>query len=299
MLCRASVARSILHGFFAAAVVAAAGCATSPEGDPGAEASGAQIAVLPAAIATIEGEPAAGRAIARIGPTRYALVGDRVGELRAGQRYKLTLQATQLERRDTLEVRRLVELSRVTRLVGTLADDVNDNGAMQLRSVHAKSYTLYGDTTATYKEIRAALPKHDYTKTLFAVNVVQDRGVGARWEWLEYTPVPRFVCTQANTPGTRLELVDVQPDATLLDGFVTTPISGREAVIGPHATCASQGPAYACELDAVGTPWGSARFVPADGRFDLVVTRTDEAQAKVMFSCEKLTRDATAAHSED
>lgn len=295
------MALSVGQGLFVGAVaiaVATAGCAASPDGDAG-QAAGAQVAVLPPAVASIEGDPVAGQAVARIGPTRYALIGDRIAELRGGQRYKLTLGVTTVAKRDGLEVRRLLELSRVVRLVGTLVDDVNDHAAMQLRSVHAKSYALYGDTAATYKEIRATLPKHDYTKTLFAVNAVQDRGGSTRWEWLDYVPVPLFVCTQADSPGIHLDLVDVQPDASLLDGFVTTPISGQEAVVGARATCAREGTAYACDLDAVGTPWGSARFVPTDAHFDVVVTRTDDAKTRVTFACTKLTRESAAIASED
>lgn len=285
-------------------LAAASGCVSSGE-EVGGEAVGAQTAVLPAALASIEGDPTTGSAIARIGPTRFALIGARVIELRAGQRYKLSLAATGAAKKDGLEVRRLVELSRVIRLVGTLSDDATDASMMQLRSVHAKTYALYGDSATAYKEIRATLPSHDYAKTLFTVNVVQDLGgnTGAtgstRWEWLDYAPLPLYTCTQADQPGTHLDLVDVRPDASLLDGFVTTPIGGREARVGAHATCSSEGPAYVCELDSVGTPWGSARFVPADGHFEVVVDRRDDAKTRVMFSCATTKRDDSAVASED
>lgn len=267
------------------------------------DGSGAQSAVLPDAIATIEANPETGKRVARIGPSRYALIGDRAGELESGRRYKLSLATVPgFAREDGFELRRVVELSRVLTIVGTLSDDVRDASVMHLRSVRSKSYALYGDAVGAYKDIRSSLPAHDYTKTLFKLSAVRDNGAGARWQWLDYTPVARYECAQKDAPGTRLDLVDVKPDDSLLDGFIAQPVGGREVRYGAHAACTRDGAAYTCALDSVGDAWGTSRFLPGageGGKFELVVERTDEARTKIAFACATITAASVTALCED
>lgn len=286
--------------------VAGPGCATAGGADDVGETGGAQSGVLPDAIATIEANPEGGAPLARVGPSRWALIGDRVGELEVGRRYKLSLTTSTEPRRGAFEVRRLKDLSRVVRLIGTLSDDVRDSAVMHIRSLHGKSYALYGDTVSGYKDVRVTLPNHDYAKTLFAVNAVADLGppryaMGSRYQWLDYTPVPRYKCAQSDSAETHLDLVDVKPDDSLLDGFITMPMGGREVRYGAHAECTRDGEAYACAFDSVGSAWGATRFTPAAGgaRFDLSVERTDEAKTKVAFGCETVTPASMLAASED
>jgi hypothetical protein len=308
----AAVSRLLFAVVFA--TLAAPACAAAPEkegDDPIVAGGGAQSSVLPDAIATIEVNPETGGRVARIGPSRYALSGERVTELETGRRYKLSLASTREERQGGFEVRRLVDFSRVIKLVGTLSDDVQDVAVMHLRSLHAKSYAIYGETVGSYKDIRATLPAHDYTKTLFTVSAVppvgghearQDRNGSARWEWLDYAPIARYKCAQSDSPGTRLDLVDVKPDDSLLDGFIAQPLGGREVRYGAHAACTRDGAAYTCALDSVGTAWGTTRFVPGAGeagRFDLVVERADAARTKLKFGCETVTAASLIPLSED
>ena len=286
------------------ASVAAPGCATAGQQEEDVAAGdGAQSATLPDAIATIEADPTGGDRLARIGPSRYALKGDRVGELAIGRRYKVSLASTREPRRGDFEVRLLLDLRPVIKLIGTLSDDVQDPAVMHFRSLHDKSYALYGDTVGGYKDIRGGLPDHDYAKTLFAVNAVHDLGGsvdGGRWEWLEYTPMARYKCAQSDSAGTHLDLVDVKPDDSLLDGFITTPLGGREVRYGAHAVCTRDGGGYACALDSVGNPWGTARFLPASGgRFDLTVERADAAHTKIAFGCDTVAAASLTAQSED
>ena len=297
-------------------VLAAIGCSSGsgaggldgPETAPtvGAQSGAAQSSVLPPVIATIEANPQGGDPsvrLAHVGSSRWALTGDRVKELALGRRYSLSLETTTEPKVGAFEVRRLVDLSPVQRLVGTLADGAQD-AVMELRSVHSKSYTLHGDVVASYKEVRAALPRHDYAKTLFAVNAVADLGggAGARWQWLDYAPVPRYQCVQRDSAGTHLDLVDVQPDASLLDGFITQPLGGREVKYGAHAECTHRASdaanAYACAFDAVGAAWGSATFV-AGAAFEVDVERADEARTKVVFGCAGVVVGEGVAASED
>jgi len=281
--------------------LAAAGCAKAGTEEVVDEGDGAQSPGLPDAIATIEASPTTpGEKLARIGPSRYALMGDRASELTVGRRYKLTLRLTHEPKHDAFEVRQILDLKPVIKLVGTLSDDAQDAAVMHFQSLHAKSYALVGDTVGGYKDIRANLPDHDYTKTLFVVHAVQNSGVDARWEWLDYTLVPRYKCTQKSSAGTHLDLVDVKPDDSLLDGFITMPLGGHEVRYGAHAVCNREGTAYACTLDSVGNAWGKTRFTPAaTGPFDLTVERTDAAATKVAFGCDTVAPASLVTQSED
>jgi hypothetical protein len=286
-------------------LVLAAGCSSSSASqDDGSEATeGAQSTVLPDALATVEANPQGPGVVAHVGPSRFVLSGDRVGELEVGKRYKLSLATTTDPKVGDFEVRRLVDFSRVLRLVGTLSDDAQDVAVMHIQTLHAKSYALYGDTVGGYKDIRASLPTHDYSKTLFTVNAVADIGGGAaaRWQWLDYTPVARYACQQSDARETHLDLVDVKPDQSLLDGFITTSLGGREQRVGAHAECKRDGDAFACTFDSVGTPWGTARFVrgAANAAFTLTLERADQAKTKVTFACDTTTVEKVSAQSED
>lgn len=296
---------SFVRSLAVALVVTAAGasgCAASGGGDEAEATGAAQSGVQPDAIATIEANPEGGGPLARVGPSRWALVGEHVAELEIGRRYKVSLATTTEPRSGAFEVRRLVAFSRVVRLVGTLSDDAQDPAVMRLESLHGKTYALYGDTVTGYRDVRVNLPNHDYSKTLFTVNAVADLGgaAGSRWQWLDYTPVARYKCTQSDAAQTHLDLVDVKPDESLLDGFITTPLGGREVRYGAHAECKRDGAAYACAFDSVGSPWGAARFTPAgDARFEVTVERADEAKTKIAFGCETVTRASATALSED
>ncbi len=285
-------------GILVTATMAVA-CAGAPAEDDVDDGTGAQVAEMPDAIGTIEGDAQTATRIARIGAFRYALDGARVSELAIGRRYSLTMMRTRAPQRDGLDVRQLVSYRAVKHVVGTLADDANDPNGMILTSLHGKSYALYGDTVATYKEIRASLPAHDYAKTLFEANVVEDKSPATRFSWLDYQPVPHVRCTQKDAPSVHLDLVDVKPDLSLLDGFVTTPIGGTEVRVGAHAECKrDQTGVYACALDSVGEPWGTAKVTPSDSAsFDAVVERTDAT--KIPFACTVVKREAVATASED
>jgi hypothetical protein len=275
-------------------------CASTEQGEDVSQGAGAQRAAVPDVIAIIEADPGSGGRIARVGPSRFELVGERVAELEIGRRYKISLATTAEPRPSgSYEVRRVVDFSRVITLIGTLSDDAQDAAVMHLRSLHAKSYALYGATVGSYKEIRAALPAHDYAKTHFRASAVQDRGENARWEWLDYAPLARYKCAQTDSPGTHLDLVDVKPDASLLDGFIVMPLGGREVRYSAHAACKREGAAYACALDSVGSPWGTTRFIPGAEWFDLVVERNDAERTKMEFGCETVTAESLAPLSED
>lgn len=267
------------------------------------DGAGAQSAPLPDVIATIETSPESGKRLARVGASRYVLTGDGAAALENARRYRLSLSTVPgAAREDGFEVRRVVDSSRVITIVGTLSDDVLDASTMHLRSVRSKSYAIYGGTVDAYKEVRTSLPAHDYTKTLFKVSVVQDHAPSTRWQWLDYAPVPRYSCTQSDAVGTRLDLVDVKPDDSLLDGFIVQPIGGREVRYGAHAECSSDGAAYTCALDSIGTAWGTTRFVPGAGEngvFDLVIERADDAHTKIPFSCATVTTASVIPNSED
>lgn len=281
------------------AMVAACRGATSEE--EAGEDTGAQVAEATESVAMIEGDATAGTRIAVIRSARFALEGARVAELVIGKRYALVLRRSVSEPRDGLQVRELVDLRAVKHVVGTLADDVNDPEGMILTSVHGKSYAVHGDAAAAFREIRASLPAHDYTRTLFEANVVEDRSPSTRFTWLDYEPVPRVRCTQKDSPGVHLDLVDVKPDESVLDGFVKTPMGGHEARYGAHAEC-KRDPAgaiaYGCILDVGGDVWGRASLVPVEtGTFDVEVTRREGP--KLTFVCAMVARASLLPASED
>ena len=290
-----------------AALAGLEGCASpgAPEAPPtgaGPEVgTNAQVADVTDSLATIEGDQAAGTRVAVVRSTRYVLEGARIGELVIGKRYAVALRKTEAAPRDGLAVRELVDFRAVKHVVGTLADDANDPAGMILTSVHGKSYALYGDTATAYKEIRASLPAHDYAKTLFEANVVPDKRPSTRFEWLDYAPVPYVRCSQKDEPGVHLDLVDVKPDESLLDGFVTIPMSTHESRVGAHAECKRDPagtPTYACSLDVLGEAWGKATFVPsATTPFDLTIERTDAT--RLVFACEVVKPETLLAASED
>ena len=292
-------------GAIALVLASVAGCGTPrEEGEEGeedvAEGDGAQSAVLPDEIASIESSPNPTERFVKIGPTHVAVIGERVGELTVGRRYSLSLRPTREPKHEGLEVRMLLDLRPVLKLIGTLSDDARDATVMHLQSLHAKSYALVGDTVGGYKDIRANLPTHDYTATLFTVNAVQKGGGDTRWEWLDYTLVPRYECTQKTSASTHLDLVDVKPDASMLDGFISMPLGGREVRYGAHAACTREGPGYACALDSVGKAWGKTHFTPAaSGPFELMVERTDAAATKLPFACETVAAASLVTQSED
>lgn len=290
---------SLVVGALALTLLACGGPVSEPPSVP-EEETGAQTSELPEAIGTIEGDAAAGTRIAVIRSVRFALSGPRVGELVIGKRYALVLKRSTTPAPEGMQARELVDLRPVRHLVGTLADDKNDPGGMILTSVNGKAYALHGETAAAFKEIRDALPAHDYTQTLFEANVVMDRSPSTRFLWLDYAPVPHVRCTQKDAPGVHLDLVDVKPDESLLDGFVMTPI-GRETQMGPHAECkrdATGAIAYACVFDVNGDAWGRATFVPLEtGTFDVVVTRRDPPN--VTFTCGVVERKTLLGASED
>ena len=272
-----------------------------PNGGGAEEGTNAQVADVTDSLATIEGDAAAGTRIAVVRSTRFVLEGTRIGELVIGKRYALELRKTDAAPRNGLAVRELVDFRAVKHVIGTLADDANDPAGMILTSVHGKSYALYGDAATAYKEIRASLPAHDYAKTLFEANVVPDKRPSTRFEWLDYAPVPHVRCTQKDEPGVHLDLVDVKPDESMLDGFVTIPMSTHESRVGAHAEC-KRDPAgalaYACALDVLGEAWGKATFVPSAATpFDLTVERTDATE--LVFACEVLKPETLLAASED
>lgn len=282
------------------------GCASSePEAPSGAavvpeQGTNAQVADVDDTLATIEGDAAAGTRIAVVRATRYLLEGALIGELAIGKRYALGLRKTSAPPRDGLAVRELVEYRAVKHVVGTLADDANDPAGMILTTVHGNAYALHGDTATAYKEVRASLPAHDYAKTLFEANVVEDKRPSTRFEWLDYAPIPHVRCTQKDEPGVHLDLVDVKPDESMLDGFVTIPMSTHESRVGAHAECKRDpagAPSYACALDVLGEAWGKASFVPADAPFDLTIDRTDAT--KLVFACAVVKTESLLASSED
>lgn len=290
--------------FFTALAALAALPACGPPGSEEVEAgedTGAQTAELSDAIATIEGDASAGTRIAVIRAVRYALSGPRVGELVIGKRYAIVLERSDEPPRDGMQVRKLVDLRVVRHVVGTLADDANDAAGMILTSVHGKSYALHGDAAAAFKEVRESLPAHDYARTLFEANVVEDRSPSTRFTWLDYSPVPRVRCTQKDQEGVHLDLVDVKPDESILDGFVKTPLGGREVRYGAHAECRRDPAgaiAYACLFDVSGDPWGRASLVPSEaGTFDVVVAKREGA--KVDFVCSMVEKSTLLPTSED
>jgi len=288
------------------AFAVAGGCASSEPEAPGGAAvvpergTNAQVADVDDTLATIEGDAAAGSRIAVVRATRYLLEGALIGELVIGKRYALGLRKTSAPPRDGLAVRELVEYRAVKHVVGTLADDANDPAGMILTTVHGNGYALHGETAAAYKEVRASLPAHDYAKTLFEANVVEDKRPSTRFEWLDYAPIPHVRCTQKDEPGVHLDLVDVKPDESMLDGFVTTPISTHESRVGAHAECKRDpagAPSYACALDVLGEAWGKATFIPADAPFDLTVDRTDATT--LVFACAVVKTESLLSASED
>ncbi|MBS2018075.1 MAG: hypothetical protein JST00_34700 [Deltaproteobacteria bacterium] len=269
-----------------------------PENETGA---GAQTSELPDAIGTIEGDERAGTRIAVIRNVRFSLTGPRIGELVIGKRYALVLKRGAAPAPEGMQARELVDLRPVKHVIGTLADDRSDPGGMILTTVQGKTYSVHGETTSAFKEIRDALPAHDYAKTLFEVNVVLDRSPSTRFTWLDYAPVPHVRCAQKDAPGVHLDLVDVRPDESLLDGFVMTPVGSHDAQMGPHAECkrdATGSLVYACVFDVNGDAWGRATMLPLEtGTFDVVVTRKDPPN--VTFSCGVVDRKGLVAKSED
>lgn len=293
-------APALLTLLLAAGVAAAACPACTPgvgEGEAAGGGDAAQTAAPTEVVASIEGDAASGARVAVAGHRRFSLAGALTAELAIGRRYSLALASAAEPLRDGLEVKTVLSYKRVLRLVGTLSDDVAAPDVMHLLGVHGRSYALTGETVAAYKEVRAALPAHDYAKTLFEANAIEG-APGARWQWLDYTPVARFGCAQGDAPAVHLDLIVVRPDESMLDGFVTTPLSGREVSYGAHVVCKRDGAAYACELDDMGSLSATARFVPSDAApFDLVVEKKDGL--KTPFRCEAISRDALAAKSED
>jgi hypothetical protein len=278
------------------ACLAAAGCGKGAPADDGAEeGAAAQNGTLPDEVGTFRHEGQT--PVVVIGHVTFAVVGDRVGELQDGKRYMLSL-AREEGQVEGFNVRKLVDFRKVQKLLGTLADDAQDPALAQLRSLHDRSYVLTGESVAAFKETRAGLPTHDYAKTLFRVNVVAELRGSSRYVWLDYEPVPLYGCKESDAPHVHLDLVNVKPDDSLLDGFVATQM-GPEAQLGAHAECTRDGAGYKCALDDLSGPWGTARFVPAGGTFELVVERNDAAHTRVGFGCTSTDRASLAAESED
>jgi len=256
----------------------------------------AQNGTLPDEIGTFRHEGAT--PVVVLGRTTFAITGDRVAELQDGRRYKLSLARAEGQV-DGFNVRRLVDFWKVRKLVGTLADDVQDPSVVHLRSLHEKGYVLTGDSVGAYRETRAGLPSHDYTKTFFRVNAVEERGSSIRFEWLDYEPVPLYRCAEKTSPQVHLDLINVRPDDSILDGFVATDL-GHESQLGAHAECQRDGAAYTCALDDLSGKWGTSRFVPTlAGSFDLVIERSDTARTRVSFACSNIDRAALTNESED
>ncbi len=278
-------------------ILAACGGGSSTPPDEGVEdGTAAQNGALPDEIGTFghQGETP----VVALGRQTYALVGDRIGELVDGKRYKFGL-AREEGQIDGLTKRKLVDFRPVQKLIGTLADDVQDPALIHFKSLHDRGYVLTGDSVAMFNETRAALPAHDYTQTLFRIHAVAERGSTSRFEWLDYEPVPLYRCAQNGAPHVHLDLVNVRPDDSLLDGFVATEL-GHEAQFGAHAECRRDGQrAYSCALDDLSGPWGTSRFVPAGTSFELVVERSDTAHTRITFACSPADRAALANESED
>ena len=276
-----------------------AGCGgggAASEGDDVEDGTAAQNGTLPDEIGTFKHQGPT--PVIVLGRQTYALVGERIGELQDGKRYKFGLAREEGEI-DGLTKRKLVDFRKVQKLVGTLSDDVQDPALVHLKSMRDRGYVLTGDSVAMFKETRAGLPSHDYTKTLFRINAVIERGTTSRYEWIDYEPVPLYRCAQNSAPHVHLDLVNVRPDDSLLDGFVATEL-GHDAQLGPHAECRKDGQtAYACALDDLSGPWGTSRFVPAGASFELVVERSDTAHTRVAFACTPADRAALTNESED
>jgi hypothetical protein len=160
---------------------------------------------------------------------------------------------------------------------------------MRLATVHERTFALTGDTVATYRSIRDALPDHDYSRTLFAVDAVEDLHTPGVYTWLSYAPVPTYRCAHDEAS---LELVSVQKEDARLDGFVATRV-GPEAKIGAHVACErAHGGRYACTVDEVGRAIGNARFAPGP-RFAFALPEGPE------LACAPLDRAEVLRASED
>lgn len=255
--------------------------------------------VLEEPVATFAVGSMPGTGFAQVGRNRVALIGDRVQELQDGQRYKLVLRVEEGQL-DGAPVRTLLDYRKVIHLVGTLTDDDRDPAILHLRSLNERGYPLMGEAVASYKEVRAALPAHDYTRTLFRIDAVQRRDATI-YEWLDYAPVAVYRCTDRSAPSVHLDLISVRPDDALLDGFIATQL-GNESRMGARAVCTRDGAAYTCALENVNGIWGAARFVPGAGdagHFDLVIDRTDDAHTKLSFACDTTDRASLSSESDD
>lgn len=237
----------------------------------------------------ISGDASTGHLIAKSGFQRIAIVGDRISGIVVGESYFLSLAPT-TEKVENMTARAVVDLRKVMHLAGTLADAPDPN-AMTLTTIHGKTHVLYGNLVGSYKSIRAGLPQHDYAKTLFTLDAFEDIKQPGRFNWISYTPAPSYRCVEDDRAQIHIDLVSVQPDDSLFDGFVVTE-TGGEPNIGARATCGNG----TCTFDAVGDDWGKASFAPA-ARFALVVERNDGSATKLPFSCTAV--DRASVLSED
>ncbi len=234
----------------------------------------------------ISGDASTGHLIAKTGFQRIAVVGN-IGGLVVGESYYLSLAPTQ-EKVENMTARAVVDFRKVMHLAGTLKD-ASDPNAMTLTTIHGKTHTLYGNLVGSYKSIRAGLPKHDYAKTIFTLDAYEDIKQAGHFNWLGYTPSPTYRCVESDRTQTHIDLVSVQPDDSLFDGFVVTE-TGGEPNIGARATCGGG----TCTFDAVGDDWGKASFAPA-ASFSLLVERTDASATKLPFACSAIDRATVAS----
>ena len=271
-------------GFRHLLLLALAGCASSTD-DEAASGDSATTAAQVYGVFAISGDAASGHLIGKAGYQRIAIVGPRIGELVVGQSYQLKLVPTD-QRVDDLATRELEDFRKVLHVAGTIAD-ATDPASLTLTSIHAKTYALYGTTVGTYKTIRAGLPQHDYAKTLFRADVVEDLKQPGHWTWISYDPAPSYRCVEDAASQIHIDLVSVQPDDWLYDGFVVTE-TGGEPNYGARATC-GQG---TCTFDSVGSDWGKATFAPA-ASFALSIDRPDGS--KLPFTCSAIDRSTVTS----
>jgi hypothetical protein len=277
-------------GFVAGALLTL-GCAGSSTPDDAASAQA--IDDVEERVALVLDDPEGGR-LARVGHTEYALVGGPVAALEVGREYALDMKQTTAAPRAGRTTRLVVGARKVLRLAGTLSDDAGDAKAMRLRA-RGREVRLTGATVRAYRDVRDALPEHDYSATLFRVRAVAERGDATRFAWLDYAPVPSFECADRAEPDVHLDLVRVRADASVLDGFVETRGAGAP-LFGARATCSREGDGYACVLADFGGEWGKGRLAPEGGAFSLTVERG--AGAAVSFGCAAVDAAAVADASE-
>lgn len=266
----------------------------APHDDSGAEAAGQGVGELEERVALVVQDPDGPGRVARVGHTEYALVGAPVAGLEPGREYALDWKATTATPSGGRSTRVVLGARKVLRLVGTLSRDAGDPGAMRI-ATRTRALTLVGETVGAYREVAAALPEQDDSRTLYRVRAHAIRGSEARFRWLDYAPVPKFTCEGKATPELHLDLVSVKPDDSVLDGFLETRGAGQP-LLGPHASCRRDGAAYACELADFGGVYGTARLTPSGAAFEAAILRSGEEA--IPLSCATVDVAAVAASSE-